>query len=40
MGKISEDSEVQEFINNASTFKTKVQKIHEGKECVLWSNKT
>ncbi len=31
VGKTSEDNEVQEFINNAQTFKTKVNKIHEGK---------
>ena len=29
IGKISPDMEVQEFINNADTFKTKVEKIHE-----------
>ena len=30
LGKLSEDKEVQEFINNANIFKTKVQKIHDG----------
>ena len=29
IGKTSPDNEVQEFINNADTFKTKVEKIHE-----------
>ena len=29
-GKVSEDNEVQEFINNADAFKQKVLKIHEG----------
>ena len=29
IGKTSPDLEVQEFINNADTFKTKVEKIHE-----------
>jgi len=29
LGKLSEDKEVQEFINNANIFKTKVQKIHD-----------
>ena len=33
VGKTSEDNEVQEFIKNAQTFKTKVIKIHEGKYC-------
>ena len=34
VGKTSEDNEVQEFIKNAQTFKTKVNKIHEGKNNV------
>ena len=30
IGKTSQDTEVQEFINNAQTFKVKVENIHQG----------
>ena len=36
IGSTSEDAELQEFINNAGTFKIKVEKIHEGTKTV-WS---
>ena len=34
IGSTSEDVELQEFINNAGTFKLKVEKIHEGIKTV------